>query len=130
MTGADARAWLEALEADAEPPHVPLAFLAAQELELPEDEVRAAVRRALFLLAAGGDPHRALELDAPAVERLARDLDAPGRREALARALAGLRSASGGLPRVAEALDVLAREREEAWRALAAALLAAELAES
>ena len=52
------------------------------------DELRAATRRAQLVLAAGGDPHRGLDLDGPAVERLAEELDSTERRAALEHGLA------------------------------------------
>ena len=47
-------------------------------------ELKAAVRRAMLILAAGGDPHRELALGDVAVERLAEELDLPERRAVLA----------------------------------------------
>ena len=35
-----------------------LAYLAGQEVELPDEELNGARRRAMLLVAAGGDPHR------------------------------------------------------------------------
>jgi len=69
---------------------VSLAYVAAQLLALDEAELAAARRRALFVLAAGGDPHRELELDSPAVDSLARDLDTPELRRDLMSTLAAL----------------------------------------
>ena len=60
-----------------------LAWLAGQGIELDEEEVRASVRRAELLLAAGGDPRRELELDGRAVAAVAADLDEPGARARL-----------------------------------------------
>jgi len=105
-----------------------LAWLAGDGL-VGEDERRGAVRRSMLLLAAGGDPHRAMELDGRAVTALAAELDGPGRREALAAGLEALRAEAGGLPRTEAALDELAGDAELAWRAYAAGLLGEELAE-
>ena len=59
------------------------AYIAGREVPLSEDERNAAVRRALFVFAAGGELHREPTLDDPAVHELARDLDTPERRTAL-----------------------------------------------
>jgi len=122
----DVRPLLETLE-DGGDPSVPLAYLAAPAVPLDEDELRAAVRRALLLLAAGGDPRRALEPDGRAVRALAADLDSPARRGALARRLASLRAEAEGLPAVTAALERLLADGDAAWRALACALLADDL---
>jgi len=106
-----------------------LAWLAAADLGLDEDERRGAVRRAMLLLAAGGDPHRALELDGRAVTVLAGELDQPECREVLAGGIEALRAEAEGLPRTEAALDELAADPELAWRAYAAGLLGEELAE-
>ena len=100
---------------------VTVAWLAGRGVPVDEDELRGALRRALLLLASGGDPHRGLELDGRAVIALADELDAPERREALA---AGLRGLLGEAPEV----ELLLAEPELAWRAYACALLAEELA--
>jgi hypothetical protein len=107
---------------------VVLASVAGAEVPLDEDERRAAVRRALLLLTAGGDPNRGLDLDGRAVRGLAADLDEPDRREALVEALAGLFGDAEGLPHVSEALHALANAPDVAWRAYACSLLAKELA--
>ena len=51
-----------------------LAYLAGQAVELDDEELNGARRRALLLVAAGGDPHRDLEVDDRAVKALAADL--------------------------------------------------------
>nr|MBA2474472.1 hypothetical protein [Actinomycetota bacterium] len=63
------RVWLEQLEAGlgteaGTDPSVQLAYLAGVDvlLEAEDEEVRGALRRAVLLLAAGGDPQRALEV--------------------------------------------------------------------
>lgn len=106
-----------------------LAFVAAQRVSLPEDELGAALRRALLVLAAGGDPHRELELDGRGVAGFAEDLDSPVRRGELAAALRGLRTHAEGLPRATFLLEALLDDAELAWRSLAVALLADELGE-
>ena len=64
------RELLELLEAGPGDNLLPgLAWLAGQDVELDPDEVKATLRRAELLLAAGGDPHRELELDGRAVPR-------------------------------------------------------------
>ena len=85
------------------------AFIAGQQVPLPDEERNAAVRRALFVFAAGGDLQRDPTLDDPAVRELAADLDSPERREALLAASDELRSLA----------DV-----DLAWRAYACGLLA------
>jgi hypothetical protein len=106
-----------------------LAWIGGADVPVGEDELRGALRRALLLLAAGGDPHRALELDGRAVTALAAELDRPERRAALARGLAGLRDEAAGMPGVGLALAALAADEELAWRAYAAGLLGEELAD-
>jgi len=108
---------------------VALAWLVRDEVPIDEDELNAARRRAMFVLAAGGDPHRALDHGAVAADRLAAELDTPARRAALDAALAALAAEAAELPAVAEALDSLRADRDLAWRSLALALLADELAE-
>ena len=108
---------------------VVLVWLVAGEVELDETELNAARRRALLVLAAGGDPHRELDLDSVAAERLAAELDAPERRTALAAALDRLAAVAEGLPVVSGSLDLLRGDPDLAWRSLALALLADELAD-
>jgi hypothetical protein len=108
---------------------VVLVWLGADELEIDESDLNAARRRAMFVLASGGDPHRELDLDSVAAERLASELDTPEQRAALANALAGLAEQAEGLVVVSQALAELRAEPDLAWRCLALALLADELAE-
>jgi len=127
------RARLEELEASGLDAHagemlVVLVWLVAGDLGIEASELAASRRRAMFVLAAGGDPHRELNHDAIAVERLATELDTPERRQALAAALGALAEDADGLATVTEALAVLRGEPELAWRSLALALLADELA--
>jgi hypothetical protein len=107
-----------------------LVYAAAGSVELPPADLRAARRRALLVHAAGGDLHRELTLDARAAEVLAGDLDAPERRAELARGLEALRTEADGLVVVADALSRLLADPALAWRVLAVALLAEELAGS
>jgi hypothetical protein len=106
---------------------ISLAFAAAGDLGIPDDERRAAGRRALVMLAAGGSPVRGLDLDGRAVTALATDLGTPARLEALEAGLALLHVQASGLPHVSEALRGLAETPDVAWRAYAAAVLAEEL---
>ena len=106
---------------------VVLASVAGAEVPLEGEERAGAVRRALLLLAAGGDPNRGLDLGGRAVRALANDLDDPARHEILASALARLASEAQGLPHVSEALRGLLDAPDVAWRAYACSLLAAAL---
>ncbi len=126
------RSRLEALEAagyDARSGEllVALVWLVLGELPISEGELNASRRRAMFVLAAGGDPHRDLDLNSVAADRLAADLDSPQRQNALHTALSALDSA--GLPTVSEGLSSLLDEPALAWRCLGLALLADELAD-
>jgi hypothetical protein len=100
---------------------VPIAWLAGRSVPLDPDELRGAVRRALLLLAAGGDPQQGLELDSRAVTALAAELDTPPRREALLEALRAFEAE-------APAAGILLADAELAWLAFACSLLADELA--
>jgi hypothetical protein len=126
------RSVLEILEGAAvdDPSALPvqLAYLAAPGVGLDEDELTAALRRALFVQAAGGDPHREPTPDAPAVATLAADVSTAERRAALGFALAALRHEAHGLPLVTGAIEALQADPETAWLLLACALLADELA--
>jgi hypothetical protein len=126
------RSRLEALEAAGYEPRsgellVALVWLVLAELPIADDELNASRRRAMFVLAAGGDPHRELDLNTVAAERLAGELDSPERRQALHDALAGLDAE--GLPGVQDGLSALQDDAELAWRCLGLALLADELAD-
>ena len=90
-------------------------------MPLDDAERNAAIRRALLVFAAGGGLEREPTLNDPAVLELARDLDSPSRREALAAAVEQLEAEP-------EALVPL-RDPETAWRAYACALLADALGE-
>jgi hypothetical protein len=128
------RSRLEDLEAAGLDPRsgellVVLCWLVAADVGIDEATLNAARRRALLVLAAGGDPHRELDPDSVAAGRLAAELDSPGRRRALAAALDGLAGEAEGLPRVTVALETLRAEPDLAWRSFALALLADELAD-
>jgi hypothetical protein len=106
---------------------VSLAYVAGAEIEIPDDERRGATRRALLLLAAGGDPGRGLDLEGRAVQAVASDLDTPERREALAIGLTRLVGPASSLPHVREAVRGLRDEPDVAWRAYAASILGEDL---
>jgi hypothetical protein len=108
---------------------VALVWLVREDVAVDESDLNAARRRAMFVLAAGGDPNRELDYDSVAAERLADELDTPERRADLATALGALVPEAAGLTIVSEALRVLLAEPDLAWRSLALALLADELAE-
>lgn len=123
--------WLDQLEAivaeaDAGVAVVTVASVAGRDVPL-DDEVRGEVRRALLVLAAGGDPERGLDLNGPAVVRFAEELDAPERRAALAAGLEQLAADALGHPHTSELVRALMDDPETAWRAYACAVLAAEL---
>jgi hypothetical protein len=104
-----------------------LALVAREGVDFDEDELHAALRRALLVVAAGGDPHRELELDGRAVGSFAGDIDSPERRLQLEASLRRLSDEAAGLPRAAYLLEALLEDAELAWRSLAVALLAEEL---
>ena len=106
-----------------------LVYVAGQAVELDEEELNGARRRALLVHAAGGDLHRELTLDARAAEVLAADLDSAEHRAELGRALAGLRDEAARLPLVRDALARLLGDTDLAWRIFAVALLAEEIAD-
>jgi hypothetical protein len=100
---------------------VVLAYVAGQQVPLAEEERDAALRRALFVFAAGGDLHREPTLEDPAVLELAADLDSPARREALTDAIDSLDADPELVERLADP--------DLAWRAYACGLLADALGE-
>jgi hypothetical protein len=106
-----------------------LAYLAGEALELDEGDLNGARRRALLLVAAGGDPHRDLDVDDRAVKALAADLWTEERREAYGRSLDALVLRVRDLPATREAALFLAADVDLAWRLYALGLLAEELAE-
>ena len=131
---AETRARLEELEQSGLDPrspelHVVLCWLVRDHVAVDEPELNAARRRAMFVLASGGDPHRDLELDSVAAERLAAELDTPERQTQLARALEALAARAEDLPAVLAAVETLSSDPELAWRTFALALLADEIAD-
>lgn len=123
------REQLEQLEGSDLDLEVALVWLVREQVEIDESDLNAARRRAMFVLAAGGDPHREIDLDSVAAERLAAELDTPERRAALEHALEALAGEAEGLAAVSAAISELRAEPELAWRSLALALLADELAD-
>ncbi|HZT94807.1 MAG TPA: hypothetical protein VE985_10060 [Gaiellaceae bacterium] len=126
------RARLEELESSGLEPRsgelcVVLCWLVKDDVAIDEGELNAARRRAMFVLAAGGDPHRDVDLDSIAAERLAGELDTPERRAQLAAALGEI--PTDHLPTVAAAVESLRADPELAWRSFALSLLADELAD-
>jgi len=126
------RARLEELERSGLGPHsselfVVLCWLVRDEIAIEEPELNAARRRAMFVLAAGGDPHRDLGLDSIAAERLADELDTPERRAQLTAAVDDL--PTDDLPAMTAAKASLRSDPDLAWRSFALCLLADELAE-
>jgi hypothetical protein len=108
---------------------VVLASVAGRDVHLNPDEAHGAARRALFLLSAGGDPERGLDLHGRAVTALADDLRTVDRQLTLEEGVRQLRVEAAGLAHVSEALHALTDTPDVAWRAYAAGLLAEELAE-
>ena len=106
---------------------VVLASVAGQEVQIGADEAHGASRRALLLLAAGGDPDRGLDLNGRAVTSLADEVRTVDRQIALERGLDELKAQAKGLPHVSEALAALRATPDVAWRAYACSLLAEEL---
>ena len=109
-------------------PEAVLVYLAGQTLDLPAGELNEARRRTLLLLAAGGDPHRELEIDDRAVKSLASELWTEERRAGLAAGLDDLALRARELPGVREAVLRLAGDLDLAWRLFALTLVAEELA--
>lgn len=106
-----------------------LALLGGQGVRFEEDELRGARRRVMLLLAGGGDPHRELELEGRAVIALADELETPERRRQLRAGLSEMGEQALDLSAVSVALATLLADERLAWRALACALLAEELAD-
>jgi hypothetical protein len=106
-----------------------LAYVAGEALELDDGELNGARRRALLLVAAGGDPHRELAVDDRAVKAIAADLYTEERRDLYARSLDALVLRVRELPAAREAALFLAGDVDLAWRLYALGLLAEELGE-
>jgi hypothetical protein len=105
-----------------------LAYLAGQEVEISEEELNGALRRAILLVAAGGDPHRPLEVDDRAVKSLAADLYNDERRAQLGAGIDAVVLLVRELPTAREAALFLAADVDLAWRLFALGLLAEEVA--
>ena len=106
-----------------------LAYLAGQSVEIADEDLNGARRRALLLVAAGGDPHRDLDIDDRAVKALAADLYTGDRREQLGRSIDALVLRVRERPVAREAALFLAGDVDLAWRLFSLSLLAEELAE-
>jgi hypothetical protein len=105
-----------------------LAYLAGQEVEISDEELNGARRRAMLLVAAGGDPHRALGVDDRAVKSLAADLYGDERRAQLGAGIDALVLLVRELPTARDAALFLAADVDLAWRLFSLGLLAEELA--
>jgi len=124
------QAFLERVEAGELGDPLPvLAYVAGQSVELDEGELNAAKRRAITVLAAGGDVHRELAIDEEAVKRLALELYTDERRAQLGHAVDELALRARGLPRVREAVLFLAGDMDLTWRVFSLGLVAEELDE-
>jgi hypothetical protein len=98
-------------------------------VEIDASELNGARRRALLLVAAGGDPHRELDVDDRSVKAIAADLYTDDRREQLVHGIDALVLRVRELPTVREGALFLAGDIDLAWRLYALGLLAEELAE-
>jgi len=105
-----------------------LAYIAGQAVEIPDEDLNGGRRRALLLVAAGGDPHRDLDVDDRAVKALAADLYTDERRDQPGRSLDALVLRVRELPVAREGALFLAADVDLAWRLFALSLLAEELA--
>jgi hypothetical protein len=121
---------LERVEAGelGDPPTI-LAYIAGQDVEIPEAELNETRRRAMLLLAAGGDPHRELGVDDRAVKAIAVDLWSEERGSQLRVGIDELVLLARDLPRTRDAALFLAADLDLAWRLYALGLLAEELGE-
>ncbi len=106
-----------------------LAYIAGQAVEIADEDLNGGRRRALLLVAAGGDPHRDLDVDDRAVKALATDLYTDERRDQLGRSIDTLVLRVRELPVAREAALFLAADVDLAWRLFTLSLLAEELAE-
>jgi hypothetical protein len=104
-----------------------LAYIAGEAVEIDDEDLNGGRRRALLLVAAGGDPHRDLEVDDRAVKALAADLYTDERREELGRSIDALVLRVRELPVAREAALFLAADIDLAWRLYSLGLLAEEL---
>ena len=106
-----------------------LAYIAGQAVEIDDEDLNGARRRALLLVAAGGDPHRDLDVDDRAVKALATDLYTDERRAQLGRGIDKLVLRVRDRQTAREAALFLAGDVDLAWRLFSLALLAEELGE-
>ena len=106
-----------------------LAYVAGRSVTIPDAELNGARRRAVLLVAAGGDVRRELGVDDRAVKALATDLYDETRRSQLAHGLDELVLEVRDLPVAREAVLFLVSDVDLAWRVYALALLAEELGE-
>jgi hypothetical protein len=106
-----------------------LAYIAGQGVEIDDEDLNGARRRALLLVAAGGDPHRELDVDDRAVKALAADLYTDERRRQLGHSIDALVLRVRERRAAREAALFLAGDVELAWRLFSLALLAEELGE-
>ena len=97
--------------------------------EIDVEDLNGGRRRALLLVAAGGDPHRDLDIDDRAVKALATDLYTDERRAQLGRSIDALVLRVRERPVAREAAIFLAADVDLAWRLFSLSLLAEELAE-
>jgi hypothetical protein len=104
-----------------------LAYVAGQRVSLEEAELNETRRRAVTVLAAGGDLHRQIDVDDVAVKRLAVELHSDERRAQLGAGVDDLVLRARALPRVREAAIFLAADIDLAWRLFALALVVEEL---
>jgi hypothetical protein len=105
-----------------------LAYIAGQSVGIDDEDLNGGRRRALLLVAAGGDPHRDLDVDDRAVKALAADLYTDERREQLGRSIDALVLRVRERPVAREAALFLAADVDLAWRLFSLSLLAEELA--
>ena len=105
-----------------------LAYIAGQAVEIDDEDLNGGRRRALLLVAAGGDPHRDLDVDDRAVKALAADLYTDARRVQLGRSIDALVLQVRERPVAREAALFLAADVDLAWRLFSLSLLAEELA--
>jgi hypothetical protein len=106
-----------------------LAYVAGSSIEIDDSELNGARRRALLLVAAGGDPHRELDVDHRAVKSIAADLFTTDRRAQLARGIDELVLRVRDLPAARAGAIFLAGDVDLAWRLYTLGLLAEELVE-
>ena len=104
-----------------------LAYIAGQSVEISDEDLNGGRRRALLLVAAGGDPHRELAVDDRAVKALAADLYTEERREQLGRSIDALVLLVRERPVAREAALFLAADVDLAWRLFSLSLLAEEV---